>query len=550
MTVSSTTARVSYSGNGATVTFAVNFYFLEDSHLQVIIRSATGTETVKTLLTDYTVTGAGNPAGGSITFGTAPTNTETIVITRAVPLTQQTDYLANDPFPAESHEEALDKLTMMVQQQQDALDRSIKLSVTNTIGSAEFTVGATDRADKILAFDSAGELAVTQEIGTYRGNWATSTSYQERDLIQDTSNDNIYICVEAHTSTGTQPISTNADVAKWALIVDAASAAAILASAEAARDAAQLAETNAEAAELSANNWATKTDGPVAGGEYSAKYHALAASSSATDAQNAQTAAESARDQTLAAFDSFDDRYLGTKTADPTLDNDGNPLVAGALYFNSVSGIMKVYTGSTWVAAYVSGDASSIAFTPVGDISATNVQAALQEVDSEKLDAADIGVSVQAYDADTAKTDVAQTFSAKQTFAATQKIQQTLEKMTVSATAATGTIAYDALTQAALYYTTNASANWTVNFRGDSGNSLDSIMATGESLTLAFLVTNGATAYYNSAVQIDGNSVTPKWQGGTAPTSGNTSSIDMYVYNIVKTGSATFTVFAAQTQFK
>ena len=118
------------------------------------------------------------------------------------------------------------------------------------------------------------------------------------------------------------------------------------------------------------------------------------------------------------------------------------------------------------------------------------------------------------------------------------------------ATVVTGTIAYDALTQAALYYTTNASANWTVNFRGDGSNSLDSIMATGESLTLAFLVTQGSTAYYNSAVQIDGNSVTPKWQGGTAPTSGNTSSIDLYVYNIVKTGSATFTVFASQTQFK
>lgn len=149
-----------------------------------------------------------------------------------------------------------------------------------------------------------------------------------------------------------------------------------------------------------------------------------------------------------------------------------------------------------------------------------------------------------------AQLGVAQTFSAKQIFSATTKVQETLEKMTVSATAATGTINYDALTQAALYYTSNASANWTVNFRGSSGASLDSIMATGESLTLAFLVTQGSTAYYNSAVQIDGNSVTPKWQGGAAPTSGNTSSIDLYVYNIVKTGSATFTVFASQTQFK
>jgi hypothetical protein len=123
------------------------------------------------------------------------------------------------------------------------------------------------------------------------------------------------------------------------------------------------------------------------------------------------------------------------------------------------------------------------------------------------------------------------------------------EKITVSATAATGTINYDATTQAVLYYTTNASANWTVNFRASSGTSLDTAMSTGESITLAFLVTQGGTAYYNSAVQVDGNAVTPKWQGGSAPSAGNASSVDVYVYDIVKTGSATFTVFASQTKY-
>lgn len=123
------------------------------------------------------------------------------------------------------------------------------------------------------------------------------------------------------------------------------------------------------------------------------------------------------------------------------------------------------------------------------------------------------------------------------------------EKVTVSATAATGTIAYDVTTQSVLYYTTNASANWTVNFRASSGTSLDSAMSTGESVTVAFLVTQGVTPYYNSAVQVDGSSVTPKWQGGSAPTFGNASSIDAYVYTIIKTGAATFTVFASQTQF-
>lgn len=126
------------------------------------------------------------------------------------------------------------------------------------------------------------------------------------------------------------------------------------------------------------------------------------------------------------------------------------------------------------------------------------------------------------------------------------------EVCTVSATAATGTIAYYPSTQSVLYYTTNASANWTTNFTFSAGTTLNTAMTTGQSLTVAFLVTQGATAYYNNVVQVDGTTsgVTTKWQGGTAPTAGNASSVDVYTYTIVKTGSATFTVFATQTQFK
>jgi hypothetical protein len=169
------------------------------------------------------------------------------------------------------------------------------------------------------------------------------------------------------------------------------------------------------------------------------------------------------------------------------------------------------------------------------------------------------GNGTSAFTAATAGTDyvapgTATTFTALQTFAGTSsnadmKTSNILETATVSATAATGTINYDATTQSVLYYTTNASGNFTVNFRGSSGTSLDTIMSTGESLSATFLVTNGATAYYNSAVTIDGSSVTPKWQGGTAPTSGNASSIDSYTYVIIKTGSAAFTVLASVTKF-
>lgn len=131
------------------------------------------------------------------------------------------------------------------------------------------------------------------------------------------------------------------------------------------------------------------------------------------------------------------------------------------------------------------------------------------------------------------------------------KIADVLETATVTATAATGTIAYDVTTQVVLFYTANASANWTVNFRGSSGTSLNTLMATGESLTAAFLVTQGSTAYFNSAVQVDGTTsgVTTRWQGGTAPAAGNASGVDAYTYTIIKTANATFSVFAAQTRF-
>ena len=128
-------------------------------------------------------------------------------------------------------------------------------------------------------------------------------------------------------------------------------------------------------------------------------------------------------------------------------------------------------------------------------------------------------------------------------------IKSPREVTTVSATAATGTINFDAVTQGTLYYTTSASANWTLNVRGDGSTTLNSLMATGESITVVFLATQGSTAYYASAFTIDGSSITPKWQGGTAPSAGNTSSVDAYSYTIFKTGSATYTVFASQVKF-
>ena len=124
------------------------------------------------------------------------------------------------------------------------------------------------------------------------------------------------------------------------------------------------------------------------------------------------------------------------------------------------------------------------------------------------------------------------------------------ERTTVSATAATGTINFDAVTQGVLYYTTNATANWTLNVRGSSSATLSSMLAVGDAITVVFLNTNGATAYYPTVYQIDGTAVTPKWQGGTAPSAGNASSIDAYSLNIIKTAATpTYTVLGSQTKF-
>jgi len=123
------------------------------------------------------------------------------------------------------------------------------------------------------------------------------------------------------------------------------------------------------------------------------------------------------------------------------------------------------------------------------------------------------------------------------------------ETVTVSATAATGTVNVDLSTSSVKYFTSNATADWTFNFRGDSGTTLNSILANGQSATVAFLVTNGSTAYKPTVFQVDGSAVTPKWQGGAAPATGNASAIDSYTFTIIKTASATFTVLGAQTKF-
>jgi hypothetical protein len=352
MTVSSSTNRVSYAGNGSTTVFPYTYKIFDQDDLTVILRAANGVETTKTITSDYTVSGVGNAGGGNVTMLTAPASGETLVILREQDLIQELDIVPNDPFPADSLEGALDKLTFMVQQHEETLGRTIKASRTNTITGAEFTILAADRANKVFAFDSAGDVSIAQELGTYRGNWAAATAFAQRDIVKDTTNNNIYICLTAHTSTGAQPISSNADVAKWALIVDAASATtSALAAASSATDA-ENAQTAAEAAQTAAE--AAQTAAELA---------ETNAETAETNAEAAQTAAEAAQAAAELVYDNFDDRYLGAKATDPTLDNDGDALIDGALYFDTANNVMKVYDlgTTTWLRTTpTSGDQANI----------------------------------------------------------------------------------------------------------------------------------------------------------------------------------------------
>jgi hypothetical protein len=443
MTVSTTIIKNFHNGNASTTNFAYQFRILEDTDLLVIIRTnSTGAETTKTLSTHYTVAGAGDASGGSITFtaGNTPAIGETVVIRRNVPQTQAIDYIANDPFPAETHEEGLDRGTMVAQQVAEESDRSIKLSRTNTMTSTEFTVGATDRANKVLAFDSAGEISVTQELGTFKGSDTTTTTaaYVQRDIIKSTTAgqlNNVYICV-ADSIIG----DTLTDTDHFALLVDAVSAATSATNAAAseaaaassatdaqtAQTAAELAETNAETAETNAEtaetNAATSETNAAASETAAAASESAAATSetnaatsesnastsastattqasnastsasnaatsesnastsasnaatsetnaatsetnagtSETNASNSASAAATSAAEAAASADAFDDVYLGSKSSDPTTDNDGDPLAAGMLYYNSVSNIMRIYSGSAWenVAVSASGFAT------------------------------------------------------------------------------------------------------------------------------------------------------------------------------------------------
>ena len=385
--ISDVTRRVVYTGSAGVGPYSFSFEVLANTDIEVYKNT-----TLLTLTTDYSVTINANGTG-SVTLVSAATGSDNITLVGARAIERTTDFVTGGDLFANTLNDEFDSLVIFAQQISEKADRGLKAPVTDPTDVNMVLPIKASRKGKVLAFDeTTGDPVNGPALDSMTTVIAQSANINTvADNIADVNTVAADIPVIDTVAGISANVTTVAGIASQ--VVTVASNIADIQNAEENADAAIAAKVAAEAA---------------------------------------QSAAESARDSTLAAYDSFDDRYLGTKTSDPALDNDGNALVAGALYFNSTAGVMRLYTGSAWVAAYVSGTASSISFSPTGNVAAADVQAAIAEVDSEKLAKASnlsdlsntatartnlglvIGTDVQAYDVDTAKTDVLQTYTLSQ----------------------------------------------------------------------------------------------------------------------------------------
>ena len=350
--INAVTRRAVFTGSAGLGPYAFTFEIIDSGDLAVYFNA-----TKLTITTDYTVSinanGTGDVTivtGGSVP--STPTASDQIVIVGARDIERVTDFVTAGDLLASSLNEQLDALTIFDQQVSEEGRRAMRAPVYDPAlaedgGVVDMTLPTkASRAGKTLAFDSDGNPTVGEDIGNWRGDWAASVAYGVRDIVRDASNYNIYRCNTAHTSSGSTPISSNADVAKWDLVIDASYAATQAANAAASATAAATSATN------SANS-ATASATSASASSTSATNAATSETNAATSATNAATSATAAANSAAAAdatFDLFDDAYLGAKASDPTLDNDGNALQDGALYFDTTNNVMKVYDlgTTTW----------------------------------------------------------------------------------------------------------------------------------------------------------------------------------------------------------
>jgi hypothetical protein len=344
--------------------------------------SVTVNGTLKTLTTDYTF----NTAGTAIVLNTAVSGA-TVVISRVTDISDATVvYTAGSTLTAQDLNNADNQIRYGLQEFSDTYGALTTgtgdlSALGGFIGSAETWVSDNAHAATTGAIDNR----VDSKIST---NNATVVLRDGSQAMQAALSLGGFKITNLATPTSNTDASTKAYVdstigtASGYASAAAASAAAALTSETNAASSASSASTSASNASTSASNASTSASSASTSAS-NASTSASNAATSATNASNSATSAASSAASALAAFDSFDDRYLGAKASDPSVDNDGDPLNAGDLYYNTTSSVMKVYTGSVWVVAYVPGDAVNISFTPYGNISSTNVQNAIQEVVDE-----------------------------------------------------------------------------------------------------------------------------------------------------------------------
>ena len=371
MTVASSTNSVDYTGNGSTTVFSFSFRIFAATDLVVTEADADGVETVLELNTDYTVTGVGSYSGGSITMATAPTSGYALNIRRVLPLTQDTDLRNQGQFFAETHEDVFDRLAMVNQQLQEQIDRSAKLPVTNAEDADALVadiVRLADSADNIdtVADNIADVNTVATNIvdvqnaeenadaaassATAAASSATAAASSASSASTSASNASTSASSASTSATNAASSASSASTSATAAASSATSAAG---SATTATTQASAASTSASQAATSATNASNSASAAAASASAAATSETNAASSATASAASASASAASAA-AAATALDNFDDRYLGSKSTAPTLDNDGNPLVTGALYYNDGTVVldnkgMWVYDGAQWI---------------------------------------------------------------------------------------------------------------------------------------------------------------------------------------------------------
>lgn len=312
--------RNQYVATNGQTDFVISFRFFEDEDVKVRIDDNGDPENSST----YTITGAGTNANGTLSFNSGRTAGEIVTIYRDSNFQRVSNFQDSGDWQASNVNDQFNRITTYLQEvAYKANTLGVTLPVTTQLSGIEFPdEGAATNADKIIAWSADGTELINGPTVT-----ELNSVFVNIDDVSTVADEIGNVVIVATDLDGSNAIGTVAAISSE--VVNVSSISTEIVNVEAALAAIQTNATN-----ISDIN-----------GAYG----------NAQDAISAKTQAEAARDATLAAFDSFDDRYLGAKAADPATDNDGDPLVAGMIYFNTTSDAMKVYTGSMWVAAYVSG---------------------------------------------------------------------------------------------------------------------------------------------------------------------------------------------------